>query len=163
MNATLRPHALHLLPAADERANLENSFRSITRDLPAGEGWATCSRASYELSSHFQPIFEIASRQAVAYEGLLTARSASGQSVNPETVFERAHHERQAMELDWLCRGLHLRNFANVEHNGQWLFLNAYPEAAIEDPHHPEVFESLIKYYGVTADNVVIEILERNK
>lgn len=160
MNAAIRPHTLHALPAADERANLGNSFDSITRDLPAGDGWAACRRAQYDLSSHFQPIFEVSSRQAVAYEGLLTARSAAGQSVNPQTVFERAHHENQAMELDWLCRGLHLRNFANVERNGQWLFLNAYPEAAIEDPHHPEVFESLMHYYGVPAENVVIEILE---
>ncbi|MBL8513576.1 MAG: EAL domain-containing protein [Betaproteobacteria bacterium] len=160
MNAAIRHHALHAISAADERANLENSFHSITRDLPVGDGWANCNRASYSLSSHFQPIFEVASRKAVAYEGLLTAHTGAGQSVNPQTVFDRAHHESQAMELDWLCRGLHLRNFANVERNGQWLFLNAYPEAAIEDPHHPEVFESLLKYYGVAPENVVIEILE---
>jgi EAL domain-containing protein (putative c-di-GMP-specific phosphodiesterase class I) len=40
------------------------------------------------------------------------------------------------------------------------LFLNAYPAAAVEDPHHPEVFARMINFYNVSPEDVVVEILE---
>ena len=40
------------------------------------------------------------------------------------------------------------------------LFLNAYPNAAVEDPHYPDVFARMIEFYNVSPAEVVVEILE---
>jgi hypothetical protein len=40
------------------------------------------------------------------------------------------------------------------------LFLNVYPNAAVEDPHHPTVFKRMLEQYGVAPGDVVVEILE---
>ncbi|MBL8521885.1 MAG: EAL domain-containing protein [Betaproteobacteria bacterium] len=161
MNAALRRFPVITSSfALDERAGLDTSFERIAKTVPTGAGWARCEHRQFTLSSHFQPIFSVADERCVAYEALLTARGGNGQASNPQTVFALAEQEGDSLFLDWLCRGLHLRNFANVDRGDALLFINAYPEAAIEDPHHPDVFRRLLEAYDVPAERVVIEILE---
>ncbi len=161
MNAALRRFpVISSSIALDERAGLDASYERIARAVPAGTGWAHCDHRQFSLSSHFQPLFNVAEQRCVAYEALLTARGSTGMLTNPQTVFSLAEQEGSSLYLDWLCRGLHLRNFANIDRDNPLLFINAYPEAAIEDPHHPDVFRRLLAAYGVPAERVVIEILE---
>lgn len=142
------------------RAALQAGFERIYSGVPRGRDWATYSFNQLRLGSHFQPIFSVAEKRCIAYEGLLLASNTAGQAVKPESVFSLSAGHQEELFLDWLCRALHLRNFANVGDEQSLVFLNAYPEAAIEDPHHPQVFREMIEFYGVNPANVVVEILE---
>lgn len=146
--------------AIGARATLEAGFERIYTGIPRGRGWATYPFNALTLGSHFQAIFSVAEQRCIAYEGLLRATNLASQPINPETVFALSASRDEGLFLDWLCRALHLRNFANLAEDGGMVFLNAYPEAAIEDPHHPQVFAQMIEYYGVNPRNVVVEILE---
>ncbi len=145
------------------RAALSFGLARIFEGLPHGRGWASYPFNTLTLQSHFQPIFHADTGRALGYEGLLHATNLTGQSINPETVFALSYDSEQELFLDWLCRALHMRNFANLGSHRQergLLFLNAYPQAAVEDPYHPEVFQSMMEFYGVDPRDVVIEILE---
>lgn len=141
-------------------AVLHAAIDSIRAGIPEGNGWANYDFSKMTLSSRFQPIFSVAEQRCVAYEGLLSAANLSGQPMNPEAVFALSANQQEELFLDWLCRALHLRNFKNLADPDKMIFLNAYPEAAIEDPHHPEVFAQMIESYGMQPQNTVIEILE---
>ena len=142
------------------RAALHAGFERIYAGIPRGKGWATYPFNTLTLGSHFQPIFSVAAQSCIGYEGLLRADNLMGQAMKAETVFALSADRQEELFLDWLCRALHLRNFNNLSAPGDMLFLNAYPQAAIEDPHHPQVFATMMEFYGVNPRNVVVEILE---
>lgn len=142
------------------RATLQAGIDRIYSGIPRGKGWASYPFNTLTLGSHFQPIFSVTEQRCVAFEGLLCARNMAGQIMRPETVFAVSADRQEELFLDWLCRALHLRNFNNLATTGDMVFLNAYPEAAIEDPHYPQVFASMIEFYGVNPKDVVMEILE---
>jgi len=142
------------------RATLHAGFERIYAGIPKGRGWATYPFNTLTLGSQFQPIFNVAEQRCVAYEGLLCANNMMGQAMRPETVFAVSANQQEELFLDWLCRALHLRNFVNLSAPGDMVFLNAYPETAVEDPHHPQVFANMMEFYGVNPKNVVVEILE---
>lgn len=142
------------------RAALHAGFERIYSGIPKGRGWATYPFNTLTLGSHFQPVFSVAEQRCVAYEGLLCAKNLMGQAMKAETVFAVSANQQEELFLDWLCRALHLRNFNNLSVAGDLVFLNAYPEAAIEDPHHPRVFARMMEFYSVNPKNVVVEILE---
>ena len=147
----------------DARTTLASGLNRIFAGLPRGRGWTTFPFNTLTLSSAFQPILGVAEQNCVGYEGLLRAHNMADQPINPETVFALSANHQDELFLDWLCRGLHMRNFANLanlENERGLIFINAYPEAAVEDPHHPEVFADMISFYGVHPSNIVVEILE---
>jgi EAL domain-containing protein (putative c-di-GMP-specific phosphodiesterase class I) len=64
-------------------------------------------------------------------------------------------------ELDWACRALHLRNFARQGDPGNLtLYLNVFPEAALDEAGDAREFERLIRYYGLAPARVCVEILQ---
>ena len=142
------------------RVTLHAGFERIYTGIPKGRGWASYPFNTLTLGSHFQPILSVAEQRCVAYEGLLRANNLTGQAMKPETVFAVSADHQEELFLDWLCRALHLRNFNNLSVAGDMVFLNAYPEAALEDPHHPRAFARMMEFYGVNPKNVVLEILE---
>lgn len=145
------------------RVALANGIDRIFADLPHGRGWATYPFNTLTLGSHYQPIFHAKNGQMFGYEGLLLANNLIGQTIPPEIVFTLSANQNEDLFLDWFCRALHVRNFSNLgstRADRGMLFINAYPEAAIEDPHHPDVFKSILDYYSINARDVVIEILE---
>jgi EAL domain-containing protein (putative c-di-GMP-specific phosphodiesterase class I) len=145
------------------RAALSMGLSRIFASLPYGRGWATYPFNTLTLGSHYQPIFRIADARLIGYEALLLAKNITGQQLNPETVFALSSDGEEELFLDWLCRALHLRNINNIgatRNDRGLIFLNAYPQAAIEDPHHPQVFAGMLEFYGINPRDVVIEILE---
>jgi EAL domain-containing protein (putative c-di-GMP-specific phosphodiesterase class I) len=145
------------------RAALAKGLDRIFAGLPHGRGWASYPFNTLTLGSHYQPIFDAAEGKLLGYEALLLAHNLVGQQIHPETVFALSANHDEELFLDWLCRALHVRNWRNIGESDDargLLFLNAYPQAAIEDPHHPDVFNGMLEYYGVKPDNVVVEILE---
>lgn len=146
------------------RAALGDGLERIHKGLPRGKGWATYPFNTLTLSSHYQPIFSVAGKRPMGYEGLLTAQNLSGQPLMPETVFALSANQDEQLFLDWLTRALHLRNAVNLGHTqgsgAGFLFLNVYPQAAIEDPHHPQAFAAMLESYNIRPTDVVLEILE---
>ncbi|MBI3715839.1 MAG: EAL domain-containing protein [Betaproteobacteria bacterium] len=142
------------------RSALAGGLERIRTGLPRGKGWATYPFNTLTLTSHYQPIFSVAGKCPIGYEGLLSAQNLSGQSLLPETVFALSANHDEQLFLDWLTRALHLRNAVNLGENRGLIFLNVYPYAAIEDPHHPEAFASMLENYNIRPSDVVLEILE---
>jgi EAL domain-containing protein (putative c-di-GMP-specific phosphodiesterase class I) len=111
------------------------------------------------ITTHFQPILRIRPVECAGYEALLRAVDADGEAVDPQALFRRAVAAGRLIELDRTCRALHLRNFATVDPGEGRLFLNVYPDAAVEDLANTREFGALIRYYGLSARRVCVEIL----
>lgn len=111
------------------------------------------------ITTHFQPILRIRPVECAGYEALLRAVDAGGASVEPQAVFRQALAAGRLVELDRTCRALHLRNFATVDPGDGKLFLNVHPDAAVEDLASTREFGALIRYYGLNAKRVCVEIL----
>lgn len=112
------------------------------------------------ITTHFQPILRIRPVECAGYEALVRAVDALGQPVDPETLFRRALVAGRLVELDRTCRALHLRNFATVDPGEGRLFLNVHPDAAVADLASMSEFGGLVRYYGLAAKRVCIEIME---
>jgi len=139
---------------------LANAATRIFSNLPRGFGWAGIPFNTLTLGSQYQPIFSLAEKRTIGYEALVVGTNLSGHEFRADTVFALSANHDEELFLDWLSRALHLRNFSNLGAARGLLFLNAYPAAAVEDPHHPEVFARMIDFYDVSPSEVVVEILE---
>lgn len=112
------------------------------------------------LTSAFQPIFSIAHRRPVGYEGLLRAYDVEGRQLMPGEIFQRPTHSQQELELDRICRKLHTENFAAQDDNGSWLFLNLNSQCLVTERPEAGFMRQLIARTGIPARRIVIEILE---
>jgi EAL domain-containing protein (putative c-di-GMP-specific phosphodiesterase class I) len=148
------------IPTINAKMALGNAASRIFSNLPKGFGWASIPFNTLTLSSQYQPIFSLEDKRAIGYEALVVGTNLSGHEFRADTVFALSANHDEELFLDWLSRALHLRNFSNMGAARGLLFLNAYPAAAVEDPFHPEVFARMIDFYGVSPENVVVEILE---
>lgn len=113
----------------------------------------------YTITTHFQPILRIRPIECAGYEALLRAVDADGAAVEPQALFRQAHAAGRMLELDRTCRALHLRNFATVDPGEGRLFLNVHPDAAVEDLANTREFGALIRYYGLNAKRLCVEIM----
>lgn len=112
------------------------------------------------LTSAFQPIFSIAHRRPVGYEGLLRAYDTQGQPLTPAQVFKRPLNNRQQLELDRTCRRLHAQNFASQDSDSSWLFLNLNSQCLANQQPDAGFMRDLMAKTGIPARRIVIEILE---
>ncbi|MDA8382042.1 MAG: EAL domain-containing protein [Betaproteobacteria bacterium] len=113
----------------------------------------------YSIGSAFQPIFSLAHRRAVGFEGLLRAREGAGAPVPPEQVFRSSGSEGERVRLDRLCRTVHVRNFLADRGEG-WLFLNVDPRVCVRGWHYGPFFGGMLEQCGLPPHRVVVEILE---
>jgi EAL domain-containing protein (putative c-di-GMP-specific phosphodiesterase class I) len=114
----------------------------------------------HRLATHFQPIFSVRQGACHGHEALLRAeRGPDGAPVPPQQLFDGTEREDR-IRLDWLCRALHLRNFARIDRGERSLFLNVFPEAALSDARCVTEFADLVRYYGLSPRRVCVEILE---
>lgn len=81
----------------------------------------------YKLKSVFQPIYKIQGGQAelIGYEALVRVFD-SEKNVIPPDFFASVQPDDQFF-VDWLCRTLHLSNFAAGNHKGKQVFINLTP------------------------------------
>jgi EAL domain-containing protein (putative c-di-GMP-specific phosphodiesterase class I) len=114
------------------------------------------------LSSQFQPIFSLAHRRPVGYEGLIRARDANNQPVSPAELFRRAPRGAPRIDLDRRCRSLHVQNFVQQEQPDArgWLFLNVDPYVAIEGPRYGSFFAHMLHENGLAPHRVAVELIE---
>src|SRR5712672_3188241 len=118
-------------------------------------------RDELNLSSHFQPIYSLAHRRPVGYEGLIRAvDSASGRRVHPLELFSKAPQGEERIRLDRQCRALHVRNFQRLGNVRNWLFLNVDPQVASEGLRYGAFFLKMLQSNGFPTHRVAVELIE---
>ncbi len=114
----------------------------------------------FRLFSHFQPIFSLAHRRPVGFEGLIRAIDPAGRAVRPVELLAKAPQGVGRMLLDRQCRSLHLRNFMRLGEAHGWLFLNMDPYVAIETRRFGSYFARMLEESGFPAHRIAVEFIE---
>jgi EAL domain-containing protein (putative c-di-GMP-specific phosphodiesterase class I) len=135
------------------------SFGNVAREVVRAEGGGRFAWHGFALSSAFQPIFSVDRGAAVGDEALVRIQAANGASASAREVFSAIDREDR-VHLDWTCRALHLRNYAVFDSGDRRLFLNVHPAALAADPDGGRDFAQLVRFYGLTPERVVLELLE---
>jgi len=117
-------------------------------------------RQEFRLSSHFQPIYSLAHRRPVGYEGLIRATDSSGRNVPPDELFSKAQQDEARIRLDRQCRAVHVRNFQRLGDARSWLFLNVDPSVATEGVRFGAFFSEMLRSNGFPAHRVAVELIE---
>jgi EAL domain-containing protein (putative c-di-GMP-specific phosphodiesterase class I) len=112
------------------------------------------------LTSHFQPIYSIAHRRAIGYEGLVRAKLPNGSPQSPAELFALPDNGQEMLELDRLCRTLHIENFTRQHSSHEWLFINLNGQSLISEQPDIGFTQRLINTSGLPPHRLVIEILE---
>ena len=112
------------------------------------------------LATHFQPIYSVGRESCLGYEALVRATGADGAAVSPDRLFRDAFAQDRGIELDWVCRALHLRSFARVDPGDRKLYVNVHSRAAMQEHGAAGEFADLVRFYGLTTKRVCVEILE---
>lgn len=76
------------------------------------------------LTSVFQPVVHAASGRTVGHHGLLRASGADGASLSPWGVFSFAVVDHELVDLDRLCRTLHVLNYYRTAPERDMVYLN---------------------------------------
>jgi EAL domain-containing protein (putative c-di-GMP-specific phosphodiesterase class I) len=118
------------------------------------------AQEEFRLSSHFQPIFSLAHRRPVGYEGLIRATDARGRIVRPYELFSKAPQGEARIRLDRQCRALHVRNFKTFGNSHSWLFLNVDPLVASEGTRFGAFFSEMLEANGFPPHRVAVELIE---
>ena len=112
------------------------------------------------LTTHFQPIFSIAHRRAVGYEGLIRVRRSDGTAESPGELLALPETGQESLALDRICRGLHIQNFARQLPDQSWLFINLDSQYLINEQPDAGFTRSLLDKTGIAPQRLVIEIIE---
>lgn len=149
--------ALHRQPQLEVPLDRIEAATSIQAD-----GRVVGQFKDFLLQSHFQPIFSLAHRRVVGYEALVRPRLQGGEAVPPNQLFGGTHGDEDIVHLDRLCRNIHVRNFAHMNTQHKWLFLNVNARVAIGAKKYGPYFSDLLQRHAFPAHRVVIEILEND-
>ncbi len=145
-----------------------SSFETLSACLEeTPEGWLAHNPrlGPITLSSHFQPIFSLSHRRLVGHEALMRAKNDAGWNISPlEVISGASHNFEQLLELDRMCRILHLSNFARMhpDQTPGWLFLNMNAEVFLRARGYQgqSFLRQACERAGVSAHRIVIEVLE---
>ena len=135
------------------------SLSQVVEAVAQSSERGTYQHQGFTLSSVFQPIYGVRERKAVGFEALLRVRGPGGAPLAPDLFLESFGAE-QLVQLDWVARALHLRNFSALDDGTSELYLNVHPAAAVESPADLRAFRDLISFYGVPPTRLCLEILE---
>lgn len=134
------------------------AFGDVAREVVRAVGGGRLTVEGRSLSTHFQPIYCVRRGTAVGYEALVRAESPEG-PLRARVLFDSMDRAGK-IRFDWLCRALHLRNFAVIDPGNRKLHLNVHPVALIDDPEDGRGFSELVRFYGLAPERVVLEVLE---
>ena len=140
-------------------AEAGTTFGSVAREVVRAEAGGRVDWRGLELATHFQPLYCVESGNVAGDEALVRATDADGRTLRGAELFAAAGIEGK-VRLDWICRALHMRNYAVVDPGDRRLFLNVDPLAVVEDEDGGRAFEQLARYYGLAPERISLEILE---
>lgn len=152
-----------LADARDMRAppsSSANPLEACAAHLRHRRDSLTAAYRDCTLESVFQPIYSFAHQRAVGCEALLRARASNNATVSPLTLFASAATAADAVQLDRLCRMLHVANFNSMGNPDAWLFLNVDPATVVNGRRFSTFFSDLLEAYRLAPGRVVVEILE---
>jgi len=135
------------------------SFGDVAREVVRAEGGGRFSWQGFALATAFQALYSVERGAAIGDEALLRLQAANGAALGPRELFSSVDRET-LVELDWVCRALHLRNYAVCDSGDRRLFLNVHPLALTADPDGGRDFTELARFYGVSPERIVLELLE---
>ena len=112
-----------------------------------------------QLSSVFQPVFDLSARQVVGHAAYVRSDANDDGALSPWGVFALATEDPVLVRLDRLCRTLHALNYFGAVPQHQNLFVGVQPRLleSIKDGHG-RAFEKILDLMGVETSRVVIEI-----
>ncbi len=140
-------------------ARTRPSFGDVAREVVAAAGGAAFEVDGVTLSTHFQPLYCVKRGAPVGDEALLRAQAKDGAMLRARALFESRDRAGRT-RLDWICRALNLRSYATVDPGRRKLFLNTHPAALVDDDRDGRDFAELVRFYGLSPQRVVLEILE---
>lgn len=115
--------------------------------------------AHRKLASWFQPLVNLKEHRIIGYEALVRGPSDSPYH-SPMKLFDAALRCDRQVDLELICREVHIRNFSRLELPGK-LFLNVNP-LTLQQPNHPTGFTLRhLEQYGLAPGDVVIELTEQ--
>ena len=112
------------------------------------------------LNTLFQPIVSLSNTRIFGYEALTRGPSNSPLHA-PITLFSAARQAGRLNELEQASRASACRRFGAQGLGGK-LFLNVCPELLLEPTHRPGRTLELLKTFGITPEQVVIELTEQS-
>uniref|UniRef100_UPI00257F6389 EAL domain-containing protein n=1 Tax=Pseudomonas sp. UBA6276 TaxID=1947324 RepID=UPI00257F6389 len=111
------------------------------------------------VHSLFQPIVSLSQRQILGFEAL--SRGPSNSPLHsPINLFAVARQAGRLNELEMMCRETACRRFSEQRLDGK-LFLNVSPESLLEPLHENGRTLQLLQRYGISPNQVVIELTEQ--
>lgn len=111
------------------------------------------------LTTHFQPIVDLASNKIYGYESLARGVSDEGNLIYPDTLFRWGREGEMLFYLDRACRETSLKTAA-VKNITSKVFINFIP-TAIYDPVH--CLQSTVKWakqLDFDPKNIIFEVIE---
>lgn len=112
------------------------------------------------LRPHFQPIVNLNTAKVIAHEALIRGPVGSRLEM-PNALFQTALEANLANELELLCRTLSIQQFATHQLSSK-LFLNVSASLLKHSNHSKGFTVELLKRYGLSVDDIVIEISEQH-
>lgn len=123
------------------------------------ENLTTARFGGYTLTTALQPIFSLSHERVVGYEAL--TRGIDGdQTLSPWEIFSSADSFEDTVQLDRLCRTVHLHNYRRFVNDETWLFLNINPQVVTGGKPFGTFFKQLLSITGIDPSCIVVEILE---
>lgn len=111
------------------------------------------------LTTHFQPIVDLATNTIFGYESLARGVSDEGNLIYPDTLFRWGREGDMLFYLDRACRETSLKTAA-VKNIASKVFINFIP-TAIYDPQH--CLQSTVKWANqleFDPKNIIFEVIE---
>ncbi|PVY70681.1 EAL domain-containing protein (putative c-di-GMP-specific phosphodiesterase class I) [Tamilnaduibacter salinus] len=143
-NQTAEPELDLLTPLLDQQdAGWQATFQGLT------------------LRTALQPIFSISHKRIVGYEALIRAFDTDMARVLPLHLFQLPTTDPEDLMLDRLCRYLHIQNFASMNDEINWLFLNVSPRVVANKGKRDAFFGHLLERTQFPPHRVVVEIVEQ--
>ncbi|WP_442595450.1 GGDEF domain-containing protein [Parapusillimonas sp. JC17] len=106
----------------------------------------------------FQPIVDLQSGSILGYEGLIRGPSNSPLHV-PNTLFNVARMCGATVELERLCRRVHIEQFSRHGLEGR-LFLNMSPDVLVNPELQTDTCFFSEQVQGISPESIVIELTE---
>ena len=116
--------------------------------------------ADHKATVVFQPITRLSDGSVVGHEAL-TRPLDFGATDSVEDLFAEAHRTGRIRDLDWLCRRLAIAAIPWPVAGSWALFLNVSAVPLLDPVHAVDQLMLVLKAAGARADQVVLEITER--
>jgi EAL domain-containing protein (putative c-di-GMP-specific phosphodiesterase class I) len=116
--------------------------------------------ARKSLTAYFQPVVSITEKRIIGLEGLIRGIDIdTGEIIPPLYLFNAAESKGLQTELDRACRETVLDTFKSIHRDDILLFLNLH-SSILDKTAGSNHLLNTVRHFGITAQNIVIEINE---